>query len=72
VGEASVRRTVKEAADYIRCGVSTLNKLRVKGGGPRYIKIGGKILYDDADIDKWLDDHKRGSTSDEPRGRKAA
>jgi excisionase family DNA binding protein len=58
------RLTVKEAAAYVPCGVSTLNKLRVSGGGPRYIKIGNRVLYDQRDLDKWIEDHKRGSTSD--------
>jgi excisionase family DNA binding protein len=64
--------TVKEAAVYLRCGVSTLNKLRVTGGGPRYVKIGGKILYDQRDLDKWIEDHKRNSTSDQPTRVQAA
>jgi excisionase family DNA binding protein len=59
-----VRRTVKEAAVYIPCGVSTLNKLRVTGGGPRYIKLGGRVLYDERDLDKWLEANKHDSTSD--------
>jgi hypothetical protein len=63
---------VKGAAAYIPCGVSTLNKLRVSGGGPRYIKIGGRILYDDRDLDKWIEDHKRNSTSEEPPVAEAA
>jgi excisionase family DNA binding protein len=64
--------TVKEAADYLRCGVSTLNKLRVTGGGPRYVKFGGKVLYDQRDLDKWIEDHKRNSTSDKPKRAQAA
>jgi len=67
-----VRRTVTEAAAYIPCGVSTLNKLRVSGGGPRYIKLRGRVLYDERDLDKWIEDHKRSSTSDQsPRAQAA-
>ncbi len=56
--------TVKEAAAYLRCGVSTLNKLRVSGGGPRYTKLSARVLYDMSDLDQWVDDNKRGSTSE--------
>jgi hypothetical protein len=56
--------TVKEAAAYVRHGVSTLNKLRTRGGGPRYSKPASKVLYDQRDLDKWIEDHKHNSTSD--------
>jgi excisionase family DNA binding protein len=57
------RLTVKEAADYLRLGVSTLNTYRVKGGGPPYIKMGATVRYDTEDLDKWIDIKKRESTS---------
>ncbi|MGB5183599.1 MAG: helix-turn-helix domain-containing protein [Xanthobacteraceae bacterium] len=56
--------TVAEAATYLSLSASTLNKLRVKGGGPRYTKFGGKILYDVRDLDQWIEAHKRRSTSE--------
>jgi hypothetical protein len=46
------------------CHVSTLNRLRVSGGGPRYAKLAGKVLYDVRDLDQWIEDSKRGSTSE--------
>ena len=52
------------AADYIGWSASSLNKLRVKGGGPRYIKLGARVVYDTADLDAWLAVHRRQSTSD--------
>jgi excisionase family DNA binding protein len=55
--------TVGEAATYLSLSASTLNKLRVSGGGPRYVKPCGKILYDVKDLDQWIEDHKRRSTS---------
>ncbi len=57
------RLSVTEAAAYVPCGASTLNKLRVTGGGPRFIKIGSRVLYDQTDLDKWIEDHKIDSTS---------
>jgi excisionase family DNA binding protein len=60
------RLTVKEAAEYVRLGESTLNAYRVNGSGPVYIKLGGKILYDTTDLDKWIAAHKQQSTSQNP------
>jgi hypothetical protein len=48
--------TVKEAAGYLRCGVSTLNKLRVSGGGPRYVKMLGRVTYAEADLERHIPD----------------
>jgi Helix-turn-helix domain len=64
--------TVKEAAVYLRLSASTLNRLRVSGGGPRYAKLAGKVLYDVVDLDVWIEDGKRGSTSEVPQGQDRA
>jgi predicted DNA-binding transcriptional regulator AlpA len=42
----------------------TLENLRHLGGGPRFIKLGRKVMYDPADIYAWLDTHKVSSTSE--------
>jgi excisionase family DNA binding protein len=55
--------TVKEAAAYLRCGVSTLNKLRVTGGGPMYVKMLGRVLYKIDDLDRYIAQHRRRSTA---------
>ena len=44
---------------------STLEKLRVHGGGLLYIRIGRVVVYDPDDLDAWLESHKRRSTSDQ-------
>ena len=56
--------TVVETAAYVSLSASTLNRLRVSGGGPRYAKLAGKVLYDIRDLDQWIEDNKRGSTSE--------
>lgn len=33
---------VKQASEFLKLGVSTLNKLRVHGGGPTYIELGAR------------------------------
>jgi excisionase family DNA binding protein len=53
-----------EAAQYLGLGKSTLDKLRVlKNDGPPFFKVGARIVYDVADLDAWLAQHKRTSTS---------
>ena len=56
--------TVKETAIYCRLSASTMNRLRLTGGGPRFTKLAGKVLYDVRDLDQWIEDGKRGSTSE--------
>ncbi|WMT70929.1 helix-turn-helix domain-containing protein [Bradyrhizobium sp. Ash2021] len=58
------RLDTKKAATYIPCAKSTLDKLRVTGGGPRFIKLGKRVLYDTLDLDRWLEAQKRASTVD--------
>ena len=53
-----------EAAAYIGLSLSTLAKMRLRGDSPPYIKAGPRIVvYDVADLDKWLGERKRTSTS---------
>jgi predicted DNA-binding transcriptional regulator AlpA len=54
-----IERTTKlrppAAAEYLQVAVSTLAKMRGRGDGPAYIKIGTRvILYDRGDLDTWL------------------
>ena len=60
------RLTTKEAAAYVPCAKGTLDNLRTAGGGPRFVKLGRKILYDVRDLDDWIEAHKQASTSDRP------
>jgi len=54
-----------EAADYLKVAKSTLAKWRIRGDGPAYAKLGRKIvLYRLADLDAWLADQVRNSTSE--------
>jgi predicted DNA-binding transcriptional regulator AlpA len=42
------------AAERTKLSVSMLEKLRVYGGGPPYLKIGRSVRYRVADLDTWL------------------
>lgn len=56
-----------EAAAYCGSSASTFEKLRLYGGGPRYVKLGRRVVYDQADLDAWLDANRRASTSESRR-----
>ena len=58
--------TVPEAANSLSVSASYLNKLRVTGGGPPFVKIGARVAYDPADLADWLSKQKRSSTSELP------
>lgn len=55
--------STSEAATYCGLSRSTFEKLRVYGGGPRYIKFGRRVVYDVADLDLWISSKRRASTS---------
>lgn len=55
---------VNEAADRLGVSVSYLNKLRLSGNGPMFIKLGSRrVVYDPADLSRWLDACRRQSTA---------
>ena len=53
-----------EAADYTRFAVATLERLRLQGNGPRFIKAGKSVRYRKADLDAWLESRLVRSTSE--------
>lgn len=59
--EAMVRTS--GAARLTGLSISTLNKLRLYGRGPRYAKLGRTVVYDPSDIAHWVEARKRSSTS---------
>jgi hypothetical protein len=52
------------AATYCGVGKSTLEKLRLTGGGPAYLKPTRSVVYQVSDLDAWLDRSRRQSTSE--------
>ena len=52
------------AAERYGLSVSWLTKLRVFGGGPSYLKVGRRVLYERAAFEEWMASHQRTSTSD--------
>jgi predicted DNA-binding transcriptional regulator AlpA len=58
------RLRVRQAADYLGVGKSTLDKWRITGAGPTYSKIGAIVVYDTRDLDAFLAAARRTSTSE--------
>jgi len=55
--------TPKEAADRLRTSIGTLSNWRVQGAGPRFVKIGRKVLYPLSEIEAYEQRQLRASTS---------
>ena len=55
----------RQAAKSLTVGEKCLQAWRTRGGGPAYIKIGRLIRYRQTDLDNWIEQRKRTSTSDE-------
>jgi predicted DNA-binding transcriptional regulator AlpA len=64
IGEIAMNAlNVKQASEYTGLSKSSLDKLRVYGGGPLYIKVGARVVYDRFDLDTWLKGKKVANTS---------
>jgi len=56
------------AAAYTGVSESTLAKLRLTGGGPRFLKLTYKISYRRSDLDAWMASKTHSSTSEYAAG----
>ncbi len=58
----------EEAARILRLSARTLERMRVEGSGPKYLKAGrgtrARVLYRPADIEAWLEARTFASTSE--------
>lgn len=45
--------TTEEVAQRYRTGPSTVRYWRMQGTGPRGVKIGRRVLYDLAELERW-------------------
>ena len=57
-----------EAARFLGISGRTLEKHRIFGTGPVYRKIGGRVVYRVADLERWADLGQRTSTADPGTG----
>jgi predicted DNA-binding transcriptional regulator AlpA len=57
--------TPKEAATLLKLSRSWLDKARMRGDGPPYIRIGRSIRYAEAALIQWMKSRQRLSTSEQ-------
>jgi predicted DNA-binding transcriptional regulator AlpA len=61
------------AAEYIGHKTATLEKWRVQGKGPRFVKIGSRSVgYTEEDLDAFIEAGRRASTSDSGPNRRSS
>lgn len=58
-----------EAGRYLGLSGRTLEKHRTYGTGPRYRKIGGRVIYALSDLEAWTEQGVQTSTTDPDGGR---
>jgi len=56
--------TQREAATLLRLSQRTLERLRVTGAGPRYVKAGRLVRYRETDLENWIASRVVASTSE--------
>jgi excisionase family DNA binding protein len=57
--------TETEAAHLLGFSVRTLQAWRVRGGGPRFVKVSARcVRYQREDLEEWVRERVRRSTSD--------
>lgn len=71
--ESSSRQTTtvldtRAAAAFLGVSARTLEGFRVRGGGPRFVKIGGAVRYRVESLEAFLRQQERTSTSDSGQG----
>ena len=46
--------TVPELSEYLGIAIETLKKYRMRGTGPKFIKLGRLVRYRLSDVDEWV------------------
>jgi hypothetical protein len=46
--------TLEESAEVARRSVLAMRQLRVKGRGPRFVKVDGRLVVSDVELARWL------------------
>jgi Helix-turn-helix domain len=53
-----------EAAQFLRLRPSTLAKYRCSGGGPKFTKLGSRVVYPREALEAWVTENTVSSTSE--------
>lgn len=56
--------TESAAADFLGVSIRTMQAWRVRGGGPRYAKMGKAVRYRPSDLDAFVAENMAASTSE--------
>jgi predicted DNA-binding transcriptional regulator AlpA len=56
--------TQRQTSEIVSLSERTLERLRVSGTGPRYVKLGRRVAYRQADIEAWIASRVVSSTSE--------
>lgn len=59
--------TIAAAAFLGGVSPSWLEVLRVRGGGPEYLKLGKRVVYKPEDLEAWAESNRRTSTAQLPK-----
>ena len=60
--------TAVEAGSFLGLPARTLERFRLEGRGPAFLKLGRRVVYARADLVAWAESHRRTSTSDNGSG----
>lgn len=55
---------IDDVAELLHVSKSLLAKWRMVGRGPRFMKVGRRILYECGEVRRWLEAQERSSTLD--------
>lgn len=70
MSEAPKYLRTRAAATYVGCSPRTLEKLRITGGGPAFLRPTARcVVYAVEDLEAWIQRDRRRSTSDSAGGR---
>lgn len=56
--------TEREASRFLGLSVRTLQKWRLRGNGPPFVKLGSAVRYEPQRLQEYLDQMRRRSTSE--------
>jgi excisionase family DNA binding protein len=56
--------TEQQAAEVLAIKVKTLQAWRVRGGGPKFVKVGRLVRYTKVDLEDFICLHTRSSTAE--------
>ncbi|CAG1008875.1 hypothetical protein MYXO_03787 [Myxococcaceae bacterium] len=59
--------TERDAAERLGVSVRTLQKWRLQGDGPRFVKLGQAVRSGGQDLEAHMESSRRRSTSESPR-----